>query len=82
MLHGHFACAQTPPVPQQPEKPNIDTNSTTVGELHTHNILLLYLNMEVNWEALQLCAVYKQLYLLLQVTSEFVPGTTSYMRCV
>ena len=44
VLHGHFAYAQTPPVPQQPEKPNTDTNSVTVGELHIHNILLLCLN--------------------------------------
>ena len=70
MLHGHFAYAQTPPVPQQPEKPNTDTNSVMVGELHIHNIPLLYLNhtskscgyMEVSGEVLQLCKVFIYYY--------------------
>ena len=38
--------------------------------------------MEVHGEALQLHAVYKKPYFLLQVTQESVSGTTSYVRCV
>ena len=38
--------------------------------------------MGVNGEALQLHAVYKKPYFILQVTRESVSGTTSHVRCV